>query len=232
MGLAVSRMFKGILKEYTSLLLLAIALITYALATGVGGSGMLAVAICGLVAGNFTLHGREDREELIHFQDQFSEMLRISVFTLLGAQVTLMMSMNEIVMILLFFAMAVLARPIMLLSMLGNMKDKFTKKDILLMSFISPRGLSAAAMIPIVAAAVMGASQPALADKMVNVVFMFIILSVLFSTVVGKAATIGRFQEKDKKKQKKAEGEEDQQAKPVEDVSLMIEYEKDEEGGK
>jgi cell volume regulation protein A len=238
-GLAVSRIFKGIMKEYSSLLLFAIALITYALAIGVGGSGMLAVAICGLVAGNFTLHGRDDKEELLHFEDQFSEMLRIAVFTLLGAQVTILMNMEELATVLIFFVMVVLVRPVMLLFLMGHLKDKFSRRDILLMSFIAPRGLSSAAMIPIVAAAVIAAGMSALATQMVNIVFMVILLSVLFSTIVGKAASIERFSRDGKKKDKKEEKEEkespekseEEKKAPEEDVSSMLVFEDQKEGG-
>jgi cell volume regulation protein A len=228
-GLAAAHLFRGIMREYTPLLLFSIALITYALATGVGGSGMLAVAICGLVAGNFTLRGRDDREEILHFQDHFSEMLRISVFTLLGAQVTLLMGMGELFFILFFFALVVLVRPVMVLSLMGDLKQKFNRKDIVLMSFIAPRGLSAAAMIPIVATAVIAAGQTALADQMVNIVFMVVLLSVLFSTIVGGIGSMKRFQPKDKKGKKKEEDElPEVTPKKEEDVSLMLEYEKEE----
>ncbi|MBN1896749.1 MAG: cation:proton antiporter [Candidatus Aenigmarchaeota archaeon] len=230
-GLAVSHLLKGIMKEYTPLLLFAVALITYALATGVGGSGMLAVAICGLVAGNFTLHGRGDKDDIIHFQDQFSEMLRISVFTLLGAQVTLLMGMEELAYILFFFLMVVLVRPVMMLSLMGDLRTKFTKKDLVLLGFIAPRGLSAAAMIPIVAAAIIAAGQPVLAEKMINIVFMVILLSVLFSTIVGAVASMKRFQGEPKKGKEKKKEDANIPSVGVrqdEDVSLMLEYDENE----
>jgi len=224
-GLAAANLLKGTMREYTPLLLFSIALITYALATGVGGSGMLAVAICGLVAGNFTLKGREDRQEILHFQDQFSEMLRISVFTLLGAQVTLLMGMNELLMMLFFFVLVVVVRPVMLLSIMGDFREKFSRKEMLLMSLIAPRGISAAAMIPIVAAAVIAAGQAAMAEIMVNIVFMTILLSVLFSTIVAKIASLERFQGEEKKKRKKGKKVPEVKVKKEDDVSLMLEYE-------
>ncbi|MCD6496327.1 MAG: cation:proton antiporter [Candidatus Aenigmarchaeota archaeon] len=224
-GLAAANLLKGTMREYTPLLLFSIALITYALATGVGGSGMLAVAICGLVAGNFTLKGREDRQEILHFQDQFSEMLRISVFTLLGAQVTLLMGMNELLMMLFFFVLVVVVRPVMLLSIMGDFREKFSRKEMLLMSLIAPRGISAAAMIPIVAAAVIAAGQAAMAETMVNIVFMTILLSVLFSTIVAKIASLERFQGEEKKKRKKGKKVPEVKVKKEDDVSLMLEYE-------
>ncbi|UCD03270.1 MAG: cation:proton antiporter [Candidatus Aenigmatarchaeota archaeon] len=231
-GLAASRMFRGILSEYTPLMLFSIALITYALSTGVGGSGMLAVAICGLVAGNFTLKGREDKKEILHFQDHFSEMLRISVFTLLGAQVTLLFGMQELFYILFFFMIVVLIRPVMLMFLMGELREKFSKKEITLMSFIAPRGLSAAAMIPIVAAAVIGAGQPAVAEQMVNIVFMIILLTVFFSTIVGAIGSLARFggkKRRTKKEEKEVEQEPEIAIKKEDDISPMIEY--DDTGG-
>ncbi len=224
-GLSVSRIFKGILKEYSPLLLFAVALITYALATGVGGSGILAVAICGLVAGNFSISSKEEKEKIIRFEDQLSETLRISVFTLLGAQVTLIMGLPEFAMIIIFFVLVVMFRPIFLLSLLGDLKKKFSRLDIVLMSFIAPRGLPAAAMIPIVATVAIAAGQPAMADLMVNIVFTVILLSVLLSTVVAKIGSMDRFQKSREKsdRKKKQETEEGGKKGDYEDLFYMIE---------
>jgi cell volume regulation protein A len=204
-GLSVSRLFRGMLDEYGSLLLFAIALITYALAISVGGSGILAVAICGLVSGNFGFSRKDEKEKIIHFDDQLSETLRISVFTLLGAQVTLLLGMEEFVLILLFFLLVVILRPVFMLTVMGDMRKKFSKLDIVLMSFIAPRGLPAAAMIPIVAAAVITAGQPGPANTMVNIVFMVILLSVLFSSIVAKIGSFDRFQRHARKREEKRE---------------------------
>ena len=225
-GLSVSRLFRGIREEYTPLLLFAIALITYALAIGVGGSGMLAVAICGLVAGNFSISKKEEKERIIRFEDQLSEMLRISVFTLLGAQVTLLMGLQEFVLIILFFALVVIIRPIFLLSMMGGLKNKFSRLDIVLMSFIAPRGLPAAAMVPIIAAAVISVGQPAMAESIVNIVFMVILLSVLFSTVVAKIGSMERFQKAAPKKheeEKEPQKKEEHKKEDYEDLFYMLE---------
>jgi len=206
-GLSVTKIFKGMLKEYSALLLFAIALITYAMATGVNGSGILAVAVCGLVAGNFTIPAKGGKEGIIRFHDQFSEMLRISVFTLLGAQVTLFMGIEEFILIVVFFIVAFSLRPVFLLPLLGKMRKKFSRKDVTLMSFIAPRGLEAAAMIPILAVALVATGGQAVADKMVNIVFMFILLSVLFSTVIAEIGGMERFQGPKGRKGEKKEWE-------------------------
>ncbi|MBN2330252.1 MAG: cation:proton antiporter [Candidatus Aenigmarchaeota archaeon] len=237
-GLSVSRLFKGIREEYTPLLLFAIALITYALAIGVGGSGMLAVAICGLVASNFSISKKEDREKIIRFEDQLSEMLRISVFTLLGAQVTLIMGLKEFVLIILFFVLVVILRPLFLLSLMGGLKRKFSRLDIMLMSFIAPRGLPAAAMVPIIAAAVISVGQPAMADTIVNIVFMVILLSVLFSTLVAKIGSMDRFQkgpmkeeeQKEKEKEKESPKQEVRKKEDYQDLFYMLEEKEDSRG--
>lgn len=182
-GLAVSKIMKSIMREYSSLALFAIALITYALAENVGGSGMLAVAICGLVAGNFVFKEKE-KEEVKRFEDQLSEMLRISVFTMLGAQVMLPVDPNQLLLAFLFFLVVFLSRPLFLIPTLGRQRRKFDRKDLILMSFVAPRGLAAAAMAPVIATVLIGIGAPEAGNQMVNIIFLVILFSVLFSTIV------------------------------------------------
>ncbi len=182
-GLAVSKIMKSMLKEYSSLILFAVALITYALAENVGGSGMLAVAICGLIAGNMMLSEKE-KEEVRRFEDQFSEMLRISVFTLLGAQVMLPLNPNDLIMAFVFFLLVFISRPMFLIPTLGRQRKKFSRKDIILMSFVAPRGLAAAAMAPVIASVLASIGSPDIGNQIVNIIFMVILFSVFFSTIV------------------------------------------------
>ena len=209
-GFAVSRIMKGMLKEYSSLILFSIALITYALAENVGGSGMLAVAVCGLIAGNLVLSDRE-KEEVRTFEDQLSEMLRISVFTLLGAQVMLPLNLNVLFVSFVFFLVVFVSRPIFLIPTLGKERKKFTKRDIVLMSFVAPRGLAAAAMAPIVASILTGIGAPEVGNQIVNIIFFVILFSVLFSTIVAaimgteRIQKIGREERSPRPKEKEPE---------------------------
>jgi cell volume regulation protein A len=183
-GLGISKIIKRMKGNYTVLMLFAMALITYALAENVGGSGMLAVAICGLIVGDMAFPGKKAVQR---FDDQFSEMLRISVFTLLGAQVMLFLTLEEFLMIFVFYLLVFLTRPLILIPLLGKMRDEIGRRDFLLMSFVAPRGLSAAAMAPIVALAILSVGEPeAVASQVINIIFMVILLSVLFSTIAGK----------------------------------------------
>jgi NhaP-type Na+/H+ or K+/H+ antiporter len=188
LGLAVSRVLHGMLKQYSALMLFAIALITYALAENVGGSGMLAVAVAGLISGNVIKH-RHD--EVQNFDDHLSEMLRISVFTLLGAQITLFWNPVEFLMIMMFFLIMFFIRPVFLFPVLGRSRKNYDRREFLLMSFLTPRGISAAAMAPIVATALLAAGFPLLGDMILRIIFMVILLSVLSSTLVAIIAERG-----------------------------------------
>lgn len=187
LGLSVTRIFRGMLKEYTALMLFAIALITYALAENFGGSGMLAVAVAGLIAGNFI---RKRDEDVQNFDDHLSEMLRISVFTMLGAQITLFIPPTELLAIFVFFLILFFIRPVFLFPVLGRKRKSFDRKEFMLMSFVTPRGLSAAAIAPIIATMLIAGGNDVLAGRLMNIVFLVILLSVLFSTIV--ALVVGR----------------------------------------
>jgi cell volume regulation protein A len=182
LGLGAGRILKGMLREYSAIMLFAIALITYALSENVGGSGMLAVAVAGLISGMVI---KRRKEEVRLFEDHLSEMLRISVFTLLGAQISLFLPLPIFMTIILFFLIMFFIRPVFLYPVLGKERKKFDRQDFLLMSFVTPRGLGAAAIIPIVAKAVAEMGYAIMAELMLNIVFMVILLSVLFSTLFG-----------------------------------------------
>lgn len=193
-GLAVSKLMKRMLSEYSSLILFAIALITYALAENVGGSGILAVAVCGLVAGNFGFPEKE-REQVNRFDDQFSEMLRISIFTLLGAQVMLILDAGQLLLGFAFFLILFLIRPVFVIPLLGKERSSYTKKDIIVMSFIAPKGDSEAALAPLVAATLIGAGAAAAGNQIMNIIFLVIMFSILFSTIVALVMSSKKVQE-------------------------------------
>ena len=201
LGIGISKVLKGMLKQYSALMLFAVALVTYALAENVGGSGMLAVAVAGLISGNAIRHRHTDVQ---NFDDHLSEMLRIAVFTLLGAQVSLFIGMYEFLVILMFFLIMFFIRPVFLLPLLGRKRGDFGRDEFLLMSFVTPRGLSAAAMAPIAAATLIAIGKPGIASSMMNIIFLIIMLSVLFSTAA--AMLIGRRLEKGSPRRGKSRG--------------------------
>ncbi|MBN1762487.1 MAG: cation:proton antiporter, partial [Methanomicrobia archaeon] len=174
LGIVMSKLIGKMIKGYSPLFIFSLALVTYAVAENVGGSGMLAVAICGLVIGNLVF---PFKEEVARFEDALSEMFRISVFTLLGAQVLLLLE-PKLVLLELVFALIVLAsRPIFVLPLLGKLRSSLDDRSLLVISCVAPRGIAAAAMAPLVASVVGN-------DLLINIVFMVILLSVLLSTAI------------------------------------------------
>ena len=180
-GYSLSKLLKGMLKEYTPLLLLSIALITYALAENVGGSGMLAVAVCGLIAGNMTF---PQKKEVKRFDDYFSEMLRISVFTMMGAQIYLNFSITQILVTLIFFILVILIRPLFVIPLLKKLGLEFSTKGKLMLCFITPRGMSSAAMAPIIVGVLVSLGKNEIGNFLMNTIFLCILFSILFSTII------------------------------------------------
>jgi cell volume regulation protein A len=176
-GFAVSRFLKRMVDEYTSLFIVAVSFVTYALAENVGGSGILAVAVCGLITGNLIF---PDKQDVRHFDDQFSEMLRISIFALFGAQIMLTFNIAQIQTVLILFLLLFFSRPVFVIPSVKRLG--LSRREKIIMCFVAPRGTSEAAMAPIAAAALVAAGQQSIATDIINVIFMLVILSVVFST--------------------------------------------------
>jgi cell volume regulation protein A len=174
LGIVMSKLVGKMIKGYSPLFIFSLALVTYAVAENVGGSGMLAVAICGLVIGNLVF---PFKEEVARFEDALSEMFRISVFTLLGAQVLLLLE-PKLLLVEIVFALIVLAsRPMFVMPLLGKLRSTLDDRSQVIISVVAPRGIAAAAMAPLVASVIGN-------DLIINIVFMVILLSVLLSTTI------------------------------------------------
>lgn len=185
-GFGMAKIMKRMVQDYSVLMVLAISLLTYALAEGVGGSGMLAVAICGLMVGNMTF---KERDDVRKFEDHFWEMLRISVLAMLGAEVALFMSWNDFMLALIFFAIVFLIRPLIVIPILGKMREGMTMKDLIIISFIAPRGTDSAAIAPLVVAALITAGSAGVAGTIMNITFIVIIFSILLSALIAFMAS-------------------------------------------
>jgi cell volume regulation protein A len=144
-GLGVSELFKKMEKELSTILSLAIALVIYALASNVGGSGILAVAIGALILGNRNIPYKESIGE---FEDTLSTMLTISIFTFLGAQIAINFTGLLLFQQAMFMAFAIfLIRPV--ITFVLTSKNDFTMFDRILMSMTGPRGAATAAVAAI-----------------------------------------------------------------------------------
>ncbi len=179
-GFAVVSILDRMLKEYTPLLLFALALLTYGLVEAVGGSGMLAAAVSGCIIGNTAFAHRKATEK---FHSEISDMLRIAIYTLLGAQVFLDLNPLLILVEVLFVVLVFAVRPIFITFLARDVEADY--ESMTLLKWVAPRGISAAAMAPIVAIA--------LGDQQImNIVFMVILFSVLFSTITANLVKTGK----------------------------------------
>jgi NhaP-type Na+/H+ or K+/H+ antiporter len=170
------------LKEYSALIIFSIALLTFGLAESVGGSGMLAVAVSGFIVGNL---GFPHKEKVSEFQNELSDMLRISVFTMLGAQIFLDPNPLLLLVEFLFAIFVFVIRPIFVTYLAKDFEGEVGYEGFTLLKLMGPRGISAAAMAPIAAVA--------LGDgRIMNLVFMVIFFSVLMSSVVAKLVSSGK----------------------------------------
>jgi cell volume regulation protein A len=171
-GLILAKIVSSMVKEYSSLLIVSIAFLIFGLAESVGGSGMLAVAVAGFIIGNL---GFKYKEKVSQFQSEFSDMLRISVFTLLGAQIFL--DLNPVLLALEFgFALLVfLIRPVFVTYIARDLR-KEGSNGFNLLRLTGPRGISAVAVAPLVAVRLEN-------NQIMNVVFMVVFFTVLLSTV-------------------------------------------------
>ncbi|MDI6888754.1 MAG: cation:proton antiporter [Methanocellales archaeon] len=170
-GLAVTKILDRMLREYTPLIIFSLALLTYGLVEAVGGSGMLAAAISGCIIGNTAFTHKKAAKE---FHSEISDMLRIAIYTLLGAQVFLDLNPMLILAEILFVLFVFVVRPVFVTLLAGDIEVDY--EGTTLLKWVAPRGISAAAMAPIAAVA--------LGDqRIINVVFMVIFFSVLFSTI-------------------------------------------------
>ena len=141
LGFAAGKLFTKMQKEMTPILGFSIAMLTYAFASNIGGSGILAVAICGLILGNMEIPFKKAVSE---FEDSLSIVLMISVFTLLGAQIALSITKSLLWKELLFVAILIfLSRPIFVFLTMFN--EKRSLSELLLIAFTGPRGVAAAA---------------------------------------------------------------------------------------
>lgn len=142
MGFAAGKLFTKMQKEMTAILGFSIAMLTYAFASNIGGSGILGVAICGLILGNMDIPFKKAVSE---FEDSLSIVLMISVFTLLGAQIALSITASLFWKEMIFLAILIfLSRPIAVFITMFNEKRSFG--ELMLIAFTGPRGVAAAAI--------------------------------------------------------------------------------------
>lgn len=177
---------RGILSEYTTLVMIVCALASYLIADLLGFSGFMATFVAGVIWGNadiFNLNMEEKRSEIGAVSDNITLMMRMLIFILLGSQVNFTtlghyfwQSLAD-VLILMF-----VARPLtVLICAWPDRKAKWTWQELLFMCWVRETGVIPAALSGMIVG--MGVAN---AQIISAIAFMAIML-----TIIVQASTTG-----------------------------------------
>jgi cell volume regulation protein A len=177
---------RGILSEYTTLVMIVCALASYLIADLLGFSGFMATFVAGVIWGNadiFNLNMEEKRSEIGAVSDNITLMMRMLIFILLGSQVNFttlghyFWQSLAAVLILMF-----VARPLtVLICAWPNRKAKWTWQELLFMCWVRETGVIPAALSGMIVG--MGVAN---AQIISAIAFMAIML-----TIIVQASTTG-----------------------------------------
>ena len=175
-GLLISQGAVCILKRnrlpdgFNSLLILAFAILGYALPCLIGGNGYLSTYIVGIVLGNNEFHGRK---ALIGFFDGVTSLMQILLFFILGLMAAKMPLLESVVpAIAVFVFLTLIARPLAVTSILAPFK-KYPRKQLGLISFVGLRGVAS------IVFAIMTINAGAVLDHDIfSVVFVIVLISI------------------------------------------------------
>lgn len=169
----------GVLKDYTTIAMIVVALSSYLIGDMLHVSGFMATFVAGLVWGNADTMGlsmNDKLEETGSFADNTSIMMRMLIFILLGSQVDFQALGDYFwpsfaaVLVLMF-----VARPLtVLLCALPDRKVKWTWRELLFMMWVRETGVIPAALSGMIAG--MGVAHAGAISAMT---FMAIMLTIL-----------------------------------------------------
>lgn len=153
-----------------SIMISAVALLTFSVSEFLSGNGFLAVYILGIYLGNFEY---SRKKEVVYFFDGFSRIMQISLFFILGLLSTPIMILKSFpIAILIMLFITFVARPLVTYSLLKPFSIK--KEQFVVLSAAGLRGAAA------IAFAIMVVNSPVnLKIDIFHIVFVICILSSL-----------------------------------------------------
>lgn len=183
----------GVLREYTTIVMLVCALSSYLIADLMHVSGFMATFVAGIIWGNaetFNLSMKERHIEVGSFAENITVMMRMLIFVLLGSQVNFgtlghYLWQSLVAVLLLMFV----ARPLtILLCALPDRKVKWTWRELLFMCWVRETGVIPAAL----SGMIVGMGVPH-AEIIAAITFMAIVLTIIVqaSTTAWAARKLG-----------------------------------------
>lgn len=161
-------------KKIAPVILLAMALLTYVVAEALEGNGVLAVTVLGLIFGNSFL---KRKTSIKNFSSTLSLSLEILIFILIGFLIRVPLDLVFFVKTVALFGIYILLRWIAILISLR--KGKETAKEKLFLALNAPKGIAVA-----VVAFVLSVSNVPEISFSLDLIFSFILLSVIVSTII------------------------------------------------
>jgi len=176
--LLIFKILKGkYLEVLTPVTLLVSALLTYVLAEGLKGNGILAVTALGILFGNVYF---QKKETLQTFGQVLSTLFEILVFLLLGLSIKLPGSWVFYVKALILFVVYLALRGGVIFLIFKNAKDR-TIKEKVFMTLNSSKGVAVAVVVFFLISLGIG-------REVIDLGVLFILYSLIVSTIMGKSS--------------------------------------------
>ena len=154
---------------FDAILVVGIAILSYALPSVFGGNGFLSVYIVGIVLGNTEIHNKRN---LVNFFDGLTGLMQMLIFFLLGL-LAFPSRLPQVVIPALLVAvwLTFVARPIAVAAVLTPFKSKFSQQ--LLVSWAGLRGAAS------IVFAIMASMAVETENDLFHIVFMIVLFSIL-----------------------------------------------------
>ena len=182
-GLLVFKIMKNYYSEELSALsLFTTTILTYILAENLGGSGVLAVTVMGLLYGNMYV---KQKGQLTEFSEIIGTSLMILVFVLIGVKIQLPTDADFFVRSLILYAIYTFIRIVVVFFSLRQ--EDYTTKEKVFMGLNMPKGIAVAVIAFSLAASSFSIKG---LSTILDLTIVFILYSVIISTIFSK---LGRF---------------------------------------
>ncbi len=157
-------------------LLLASALLTYAVAESINGNGVVAVMTAALLFGNvYSLH----KKALWEFSETFADIIEMLIFVLIGFVIRVPLTWQFLVFSFSMFLAYILVR--FLSAQIALAGERYTTKEKLFVSLAVPKDIATAAVLFTLAIGAAGFFAP-----MLEIALAFMIYSLIFSTIAAR----------------------------------------------
>lgn len=179
-GLILSKFMRKRYSETLSpLALFTAALMTYILAEQLGGNGVLAVSVMGLFFGNIYI---KQKEQLYSFSSVFGNSLLILVFILIGIGTELPFESGVFWLksSALFFIYLIIRYVSVALSV---WKENYSPKEKIFLTLMIPKGIGVAVVVFTLGSYALNIIW---LNEMLQIVVVFMLYSIVFSTIVSK----------------------------------------------